>query len=141
MFIPLWLASINHSTCSQQHYAQKKWQPSVGCHFKEKVFFTMGCSKKLYNVLGVFTVVIICDINRKVCPNLHKILLYLLCIFYIIFSYMTFYRKKSIQLIFLSLFISYMIPFSFVRIFCFIVLYLLFFQSFYGRKFFPSMYF
>ena len=79
----------------------KKWQPSFSCHFKEKVFFTMGCSKKLYNVLGVFTVVIICDINRKVCTKLHKILLYLLCIFYTLFFYMIFYRKMCTIYIFI----------------------------------------
>ena len=78
----------------------KKWQPSFSCHFKEKVFFTMGCSKKLYNVLGVFTVVIICDISRKVCTKLHKILLYLLCIFYTLFFYMIFYRKNVHNLYF-----------------------------------------
>ena len=61
----------------------------------------MGCSKKLYNVLGVFTVVIICDINRKVCTKLHKILLYLLYIFYTLFFCMIFYRKMCTIYIFI----------------------------------------
>ena len=30
----------------------------------------MGCSKKLYNVLGVFTVIIICNLFPKVCSKI-----------------------------------------------------------------------
>jgi len=40
-------------------HLQKKEQPVDQLLFQEKVFFYYGGSKKLYNVLGVFTVIII----------------------------------------------------------------------------------
>jgi hypothetical protein len=53
----------------------KKKQPFDRLLFpKEKVFFTMGVAKN-YNVLGVFTVIIIANASKEVCTNLLFILI------------------------------------------------------------------
>ena len=53
-------------------FAHEKRQYCDYCLFSEKVFLLMGCSKKLYNVLGGFTVIIIALFPIQVCTNMHN---------------------------------------------------------------------